>query len=170
MKRYSFCACWGWIVLRFSFFWMEIGCHSYLATIELLLFPVRTFDSGDSGSDHTVLYCVLGGSAAAALIAAGGYAMMPGAKSKKKRAARPVEAAAVAEEAPEITGAGLEMQAPSGYLPLPQPAFVPQGFQYSQGQYMAYQPGAFQGYQPMAYQAAYQQPMAMEPTTYMPTA
>lgn len=130
--------------------------------------------AGSSGQDHTVLYCVLGGAAAAALIAGGGYAMMPGKKSRKKRTAKPSAPAAAASpettEAEEAPTEAVEMQAPQGYLPLPQAGFVPQAFQYSQGQYMAYQPGTFQAYQPMAYQPmAYQQPI-MEPTTYMPTA
>ena len=102
-------------------------------------------------SDHTVLYCVLGGTAAAALIAGGGYLMMPGEKKKRKRGTRSAKTEEnLVEETPTPTGADLELQAPPGYA----------GYQYSQGQYMAYQPGA-----------AYQQPMqpqAMEPTTYMP--
>ena len=68
-------------------------------------------------------------------IAAGGYAMMPGQKARKKRT-RTAPAAAPAAPSPESTAeeapAGLEMQAPGGYLPLPQAGFVPQAFQYSQ--------------------------------------
>lgn len=126
--------------------------------------------AGSSGQDHTVLYCVLGGAAAAALIAAGGYAMMPGQKARKKRTrTAPAAPAAPSPESTAEEAPALEMQAPGAYL-LPQAGFVPQAFQYSQGQYMAYQPGTFQAYQPMAYQPmAYQQPI-MEPTTYMPTA
>ena len=69
-------------------------------------------------------------------IAGGGYAMMPGKKSRKKRTAKPSAPAAAASpettEAEEAPTEAVEMQAPQGYLPLPQAGFVPQAFQYSQ--------------------------------------